>query len=271
MRLLRGIIASVARHDELYQRAAYYDIVFDRDVRKGIAFVQAAYRHYAGGEPSSVLDVACGPGYHARAFARLGLRVVGLDFSPDMIDYARDRAVAEGLTIQWLCMDMRSFKLARPVDVAVCMFDSIDALLTNADVVEHFESVARNLNPGGLYVIERVHPRDFPYHGYDVTTFRGERDGVAVELRWGTNSPRRDPVTGIARAELELRVTENGADQVVYDTADERLLIPQEINLLAQLSGALEVVGWHGDYDLAQPLDASTASPWILGVLRKPA
>jgi len=47
------------------------------------------------------------------------LRVVGLDFSPDMIDYARDNAVAEGLTIQWLCMDMRSFKLARPVDVVV--------------------------------------------------------------------------------------------------------------------------------------------------------
>jgi len=61
----------VARHDELYQRAVYYDIVFDRDVRKGVDFVQAAFRHYAGGEPRSVLDLACGPGYHARAFARL--------------------------------------------------------------------------------------------------------------------------------------------------------------------------------------------------------
>jgi hypothetical protein len=68
-----------------------------------------------------------------------------------------------------------------------------------------------------------------------------------------------------------LHVTENGEDQVVYDTADERLLIPQEINLLAQLSGALEVVGWHGNYDLAQPLDASTASTWILAVLKKAA
>ena len=68
-----------------------------------------------------------------------------------------------------------------------------------------------------------------------------------------------------------MHVTENGEDQVVYDTADERLLIPQEINLLAQLSGALEVVGWHGNYDLAQPLDASTASTWILAVLKKAA
>jgi hypothetical protein len=63
----------MAQHTTIYQQAIYYDMVFNRDVSRDVDFLQQAYRLHAGGELSAVLDVACGPGYHARACAQRGL------------------------------------------------------------------------------------------------------------------------------------------------------------------------------------------------------
>jgi hypothetical protein len=55
----------VAEYNNVYQRAIYYDIVFNRDVSREVDFIQAAYRHYVGHDAHAVLDLACGPGLPA--------------------------------------------------------------------------------------------------------------------------------------------------------------------------------------------------------------
>ena len=67
-------------------------------------------------------------------------------------------SAAEGVRVEWLAADMRDFRLERPVDLAICMFDGLDALLSNDDIVRHFRAVAGNLGPRGLYVLEYTHP-----------------------------------------------------------------------------------------------------------------
>lgn len=49
------------------------------------------------GPADSVLDVGCGPGLVACAFARVARRVTGLDVTPRMLEEARARQVALGL------------------------------------------------------------------------------------------------------------------------------------------------------------------------------
>jgi hypothetical protein len=66
-----------------------------------------------------------------------------------------------------------------------------------------------------------------------------------------------------------MRVNDNGKEFVVSDSADERLMFPQEITLLGELSGALRVVGWYGDFRIDQPLDYSPKSRRMIGVLQK--
>jgi putative AdoMet-dependent methyltransferase len=44
-----------------------------------------------------LIDVGCGTGQFAREAARLARRVIALDISPAMLDFARGRAAAEGL------------------------------------------------------------------------------------------------------------------------------------------------------------------------------
>ncbi len=259
----------MAEHNNLYGYVAYYDLVFERDVSREVDFILAAYRYHAGGEPEGSLEVACGPGYHTRALARRGLQAVGLDLNPAMIALAQHKGAAEGANVTWIEADMRHIQLTEPVDVAFCIFDGVDALLTNEDLLRHLRAVAANLTDRGLYIIDLSHPRECSFWHYTPYYYSGQRDGVSVEIQWATNNPRYDLVTSVAYVELEMRVNDHGQQVVVHDSARERLLLPQEICLLAELSGVWRVVGWHGDFDLSQPLDESPASRRMITILQK--
>jgi SAM-dependent methyltransferase len=261
--------AGMAEYHELYRRAHYYDIVFRRDVGREIDFLLAACRQHAGGGPASLLDIACGPGYHAWEAARRGLRSIGLDLRPEMVELGAAWSAAEGVSVEWLAADMRDFRLERPVDLAICMFDGLDALLGNDDIVRHLQVVAGNLGPQGLYVLEWTHPRDCSMQRYGDFRYEGRRDGVAVQVTWAIEPPVVDLVAGTAAVVIELRVDDRGRPLRMIDTAKERFLLPQEIALLVERSAAFDVVGWYGDFDLAQPLDMSPASRRMIVVLRK--
>lgn len=250
----------MAEYHGLYRRAYYYDIVFRRDVTREIDFVVALCNRDSGRSPRSVLELACGPGYHARAFAKRGLRAVGLDLEEEMIRFARDRANEDGVDVEWLAADMREFRLREPVDVAVSMFDGIDALTTNDDLIRHLRSVADNLTDGGLYIVDVTHPQRCGFQNYGQYRYSGARNGVRVELRWPAEPPELDLVEGVAEVRVEMRIEENGDGRVVQDSARERFLTPQEIRLLARCSGALEPIGWYGDFELDRPLQAESES-----------
>lgn len=259
----------MAEYHELYRRARYYDIVFRREVGREIDFLLAVCRQHAGAEPASLLDIACGPGYHAWEAARRGLRSIGLDLRPEMLELGAASSAAEGPRVEWLTADMRDFRLERPVDLAICMFDGLDALLTNEDIVRHLRAVAGNLGPRGLYVLEYTHPRDCFMQNYGDFRYEGSRDGVEVEVTWAIEPPVLDLVAGTAEVMIELRVNDRGRRLRIVDSAKERFLLPQEIVLLAERSAAFDVVAWYGDLDLGQPLDMSPASRRMIGVLRK--
>jgi 2-polyprenyl-3-methyl-5-hydroxy-6-metoxy-1,4-benzoquinol methylase len=92
----------LAEHGELHQRAIDYDIIFDRDVRREVNFIRDNRCCYAGRNPRSILDVACGLGYYAWEFARRGVRDLGLDLRPEMVEFAKRKDAREELTIEWI-------------------------------------------------------------------------------------------------------------------------------------------------------------------------
>lgn len=259
----------MAQHAGLYQRAMYYDIALERDVEREVDFILDSYMRHVGEPLTSVLDVACGPGYHARALARRGVRVTGLDLYAEMLALAQDRSAAEGLDVDWVTADMRDFRLARPVDSAICMFDGIDALVDDDDVIAHLRAVAMNVKEGGLYLIDCTHPRDCSYESYGAYQYGGERDGVRVDIEWSTNGPAIDPASGVAEVEIELRVSQNGSLEVIRDVARERCFTAPELRLLARASDAFSIAAWYGDMNVNQPLDSSSDSRRMIAVLQR--
>ena len=259
----------MAEHNKFYKKPYYYDVVFDRNVSREVDFVLNVYKKHAGKQAKSALDLACGPGYHALETARRGLTTYGLDLNEEMLDLAKEKAAAENLSVTWLAKDMRDFKLKSPVDVAFIMFDGIDALLTNKDIVAHFKTIAKNLTRKGIYIIDLTHPRDCSLWDYGKFSYKGRKDGVAVNIEWATNKPKFDLITNVAEVEMTMKIKDHGKDLVIKDTASERLLLPQEISLLADLSGTLKAVDWYGDFDIKQPFDNKPASHRMITILQK--
>lgn len=262
----------MAEFHRFYGRALVYDIgmgqAVGRDFGREVAFLTALFGRAAHRPPRSLLELACGPGYHAREAARRGLLATGLDLSPDMLAYGRALADREGLAVSWTLGDLRRFALPAPVDIVVAPFDAIDVLLTNADVVAHFRAVAAALAPDGVYVVDLSHPRDCSPWSYGSHRYEGTRGGMRVVIEAGVNGPPIDAAAQVAETEMRITVERDGRTEVIRDLARERFFHPQELAALAELSGALEVSAFYGDYDLEVPFDLSERSTRLLAVLR---
>src|SRR2546427_10658266 len=79
----------------------------------------------------------------------------GLDLSPRNVEFLRERLAAKGHEGELVVGDMADFRLARPVDAAICMQDSQGHLPKTEQLVAHLRTVARCLKRGGLYVFDR--------------------------------------------------------------------------------------------------------------------
>lgn len=103
---------------------------------------------------STMADLACGTGTLALKMARRGWRVFGVDASAGMIDQAESKAASSGLPVSFLRQDMRALALPHDVHLVTSFFDSLNHLLTLADLTAVFRRVHASLLPGGWFVFD---------------------------------------------------------------------------------------------------------------------
>jgi ubiquinone/menaquinone biosynthesis C-methylase UbiE len=104
----------------------------------------------------AVLDLACGNGYLARRFARMGARVTAVDASPAIIERARLRERRAPLGVAYHVGDTARLDMADDgsIDAAV----SNMALMDIEDAAGTIREVGRVLRPGGRLVASLSHP-----------------------------------------------------------------------------------------------------------------
>jgi SAM-dependent methyltransferase len=100
------------------------------------------------------LELACGTGTVALAQAEAGWRVYGVDGSAEMLAQARAKERDTGVSAFWSQQDMRRFLLPEPVNLATCLYDSINYMLTSDDLLAVFRAVFAALSPGGLFLFD---------------------------------------------------------------------------------------------------------------------
>jgi SAM-dependent methyltransferase len=109
----------------------------------------------------TLLDVACGTGSLALQMARRGWNVWGVDGSALMIDAAAKKLHARGVPARLLRQDMRDMHIPEKVDLATCMFDSLNHLPGKGDLLKTFRGVAAAIRPGGYFVFDVNNERCF--------------------------------------------------------------------------------------------------------------
>lgn len=257
-------------HREFYHYPQYYDVAFGyRDTVAEVDFLLQCFRHHCGRDPGSILEIACGVGYHALELAKRGYPVVALDRQPEMITYLHNKAQSHGVKMELLVADMCSFELERPVDLALNLLTSFQYLLTNEDIVAHLRTTYRNLTPEGLYILELNHPREY-FGGQLLRPIRwtATQGNLEVEAIWGATDHGLDPVTELVEIEAAYHVRKGVVKEWhLEERGYLRMLLPDELKALVDLAGGFKVEAFYGDFDLAQPLDTSEGSWRMLVVL----
>ncbi|MFA6240226.1 MAG: class I SAM-dependent methyltransferase [Candidatus Hydrogenedentales bacterium] len=100
--------------------------------------------------PGRVLELGCGPGRNALYFAKRGCTVDAVDVSPAAIEWARERAKARGLNVNFVCESV--FDFAVDPGAYDIVYDA--GCLHHIPPHRRFQYVPiieRALNPGGLF------------------------------------------------------------------------------------------------------------------------
>lgn len=108
----------------------------------------------SGAKPRTLLDLACGEGTFAVLMAQQSLKVTGVDVSPEMLRFAREKAEEAGVELRFIEQDMRALSLPEKFDLVTCWYDSLNYLLEWEELAQTFADVARVLKPGGLFVFD---------------------------------------------------------------------------------------------------------------------
>ena len=104
------------------------------------------------------LDLGCGPGLYSARLCMNGVNVTGIDLSARSIKYARQSAVEQGLSIQYICSNFFAIDFENEFD---CVLQIYGELCTFPDEARDrlFGLVHRALKNGGRFIFD-VSTRD---------------------------------------------------------------------------------------------------------------
>ena len=183
---------------------------------------------------TTVLDVACGTGEHARLLGeRHGLSVDGVDLDPTFVRIAQRKCPAG----RFVLADMSDFDLGRRYDAVVCLFSSIGYLRTLDRVTRAIGRFRDHLAPSGVIVVEPWLPPGVMTYGYTSTDL-GESGGLRVVRRARTEIDGR-----LSRLHFDYDITENGQTRHVSEVHELGLFT------LDEMRGAFEANGLVVEYD----------------------
>ena len=258
-------------YENFYSKAKYYDIAFDfKNVSEENQTLLNVYHKHTGREAKSFLDIAAGPASNAIEMAKPGIRSVALDYSAEMVAYGIEKAKAVNVPLAYLQGDMRKFELSESVDLAAIFMDSTSYLLTNDDVLSHFNSVARSLNRGGLYILEMSHPRDVFSVGKSASTdWTQKQNDIEVTVKWGAEGDVFDPIsqTTIVTATLQFKTPFESGE--IVDQSEQRCFTFNEFDALVKASGCFEIIEVLGSLKPNVPFSNEKNCWRMIPVLRK--
>ena len=175
----------------------------------------------------AALELGIGTGRIALPLAGRGVRVHGVDLSPDMV--AQLRAKPGGQDIPVTIGDFATTRVGETFSLAYLVFNTINNLTTQDAQVACFGNVAAQLEPGGCFVVEVGVPAREP-----LSVFALSETHVGID--------ERDPATqrlvshhfSLVDGRWELR------------SIPFRSVFPSELDLMARLAGMRLRERWGG-------------------------
>lgn len=219
--------------------AKYYDLM-DGDRKPMVAFYQSLVKDNV----KAILELGSGTGTVASALANVNtdVTVVGIDESPRMIEAARTR----DSRCTWILGDMKNPPVDGPFDLVICCYNSVQHMLSDAEILQLFGSAQRLLGPHAAFAFDLYEPNAEYLNANHVNRLvraAVDTDGHRLEIRENTgyDSPSRIYT-------LDWRLVKEGCDQPIarLHYRYRQYTSAQIDNLLAR--AGLRVLERYGDF-----------------------
>jgi SAM-dependent methyltransferase len=210
--------------------ARTYDDTPRGDENAAVAFLEKL----ADGGPA--LELAIGTGRIALPLAARGIRVDGVDISPEMVAQLRTKPGGDRISVT--IGDFADVPVPGKYRLIYVVFNTLFNLLTQEDQVRCFENVAAHLTDDGLFVIEGGSPA-FLYelrNDQHVDAESIEVDAVQLDVL------RHDPAKQILD-ESHVSISSTG---VRLNPIVQRYAWPAELDLMARIAGLRLKERWDG-------------------------
>ena len=191
----------------------------------------------------SVADVGCGTGTFLAYLGDRGVPTLwGVDRSAEMLARAAEKNAGNGA--RFLRQDLLDLRLAEQVDLLTCQFDTLNYVLTDADLHTVLAGFARAIRPGGHALFDVVTARpDVPDGQHRVELARNARR--TVSLSTGYDDERRVQTA-------TLRVDDGAGSR----SEDHRQRVHSVADVVAAMPGTgLQLLSAHDFSNLAGPID----------------
>lgn len=243
-----------------YDKPKYYEVAYSyRRIPTEVSTLIQMAQKYSAIEVNSFLEIGSGNSPHMLPLLQRGYQYVGIELNPFMVEYAKNKTKPEH-DVNIIEGDMRDFTLPEPVDFAFVMVSSL-FLVNNQEYHGHFDSIARSLKPGGLYLLEYCVYFEAPggYVEWDI-----ERDGIKINANLVHKMNWHDQCLSEC---LTLNVDDNGTTSQCTEESRRRVVFPQEFRNFVDAREDFEFVGWWDGFNINNPIDIDKAEHVIQPVV----
>ena len=217
-----------------FESPYYHTLYKNRNDEEAQQFIDLLLTHLELQHNACLLDLACGKGRHAKYLHQKGYDVVGADLSAYNIKEANKYA-KEGLS--FIRHDMRQVIPDKTFDAVFNLFTSFGYFDSTDDNKKVLQSVHKELNPDGLFVIDFLNPTYVTKNL--VQTETKQIDGIAFNIK-------KEVKDGFIYKHIEI-ISEGRSN-----TYHERVQAISKNQLETMLKAAsFEVVNCFGNYDLS--------------------
>jgi len=126
-----------------------------------------------------IIDIGCGTGRHSIELARRGYQMIGIDLSESQLKRAREKALAEGIKIDFQNHDARNLPFKGEFDLAIMLCEGGFPLMETDEMnFEILRNVAKALKNNGKFIFTTLNGLFPLYHSveksktFDLMTFR---------------------------------------------------------------------------------------------------
>ena len=214
-----------------------------------------------------LLDLACGTGTMAIRMAEQGYEVTGVDIMVEMIAGAQQKALKQGVSIEWKVADARTFHLQKRFSFIYMLGNAFQHFLTREDHEALLARVREHLHPQGRFLFGTRNPS--PRNLFE-TRFPEPQKYTMPDGRQYTVTEQQeyDPITQIQHYTFyEHWLTPQGQREKQTLRTALRYVFPQEMEALLFYNG-FQISTCYGNWQ-QEPLTAT--SPYMIYVCQRRA